>query len=425
MGTRKTWGSRVSKRDKIKKRRFMPKFLWEGIDSSGKQIKGFLFAESQELLKNQLLHDGIALLNCKIADKKKWSLGFGVRLSPYEFINFFDQMAMLLDGGVDLLTAIKTVEQQEQDVKLRDVLSSVRIDLQNGNSLSVALLKYNKIFNNFIIQMIEVGLKSGLLSFVLTQISLHLKKSQQLRKDLINAAMMPMFTVFFALLIVVAILTIVVPQFEVFFGSIGKGLPAATKRIIGISNFLRSWHGALTIVFIIVSVIGVILILGKKRVRHFKDWFFLSIPYVKNLVELSNFAYFLQGVTVLLKSGIPLKDSVICARDSMNNLYLRVGVDTVIDGITRGRALSDAIALLPSFYRQNNLVALIKVGEQTGALADVLGKATESFQDELKRFVVILTSFFQPVLLIIVGLIIGLLVWMIYLPIFNLAYSIG
>jgi len=401
----------------------MPKFLWKGIDIAGNQVKGCVFADNQEILKTQLLNNGIALLSCSIVNKKQWQLSR--RLSQYDFINFFDQMAMLLDGGVDLLSAIKTVEQQEQNNKLRDILGCIRTDLQNGNSLAVALSKHNKIFNDFITQMIEVGLRSGQLSFVLSQISLHIKKDQQLRKDLSSAALMPIVTVFFALLIVIVILIVVVPQFEIFFSSIGKQLPAPTRRIIWVSKFLRSWRGAAALIAIVSGFFGIIFLLGKNRVRHFKDWLFISLPYVKNLVELSNFTHFLQALTVLLKSGIPLKDAVICARDSMGNYYLKANVNTAIDNITRGRTLSDSIALLPSFYRQGALVALINVGEQTGALADVLGRATESFQEELRRFVLILTTLFQPVLLIAVGLITGILIWMIYLPIFNLAYSIG
>lgn len=401
----------------------MPKFLWKGIDVAGNQVKGCVFADSQESLKTQLLNNGIALLSCSVVNKKQWQLSR--RLSQYDFINFFDQMAMLLDGGVDLLHAIKTVELQEQNNKLRDILGCIRIDLQNGNSLAVALSKHNKIFNDFITQMVEVGLRSGQLSFVLSQISLHIKKDQQLKKDLYNAALMPIVTVFFALLIVVVILIVVVPQFEMFFSSIGKQLPSATKRIISVSKFLRSWRGAAALIAIVLVFFGFVFLLGKSRVKHCRDWIFISLPYVKNLVELSNFTQFLQALTVLLKSGISLKDAAICARDSMNNGYLRDNVNIVIDNITRGRTLSDSIALLPSFYRQGNLVALINVGEQTGALADVLCKATESFQEELRRFVLILTTLFQPVLLITVGLIIGILIWMIYLPIFNLAYSIG
>ncbi|MFH1253924.1 MAG: type II secretion system F family protein [bacterium] len=401
----------------------MPKFLWKGIDVAGNQVKGNVFADNQEVLRNQLLNNGVALLSCSILDKKKWQISR--RLSQYDFINFFDQMGMLLDGGVDLLSAIKTVEQQEQNNKLRDILGCIRVDLQNGNSLAVALSKHKKIFNDFITQMIEVGLRSGQLSFVLAQISLHIKKDQQLRKDLYSAALMPIVTVFFALLIVVVILIVVVSQFEVFFSSIGKQLPTATRRIIWVSKFLRSWRGAAALIALVLGFFGGIILLGKNRVKQFKDWLFISIPYVKNLVELSNFTHFLQALTVLLKSGIPLKEAVICSRDSMNNSYLRCNVNAAIDNITRGRMLSDSIALLPSFYRQATLVALINVGEQTGALADVLGSATESFQEELRRFVLILTTLFQPVLLITVGLITGILIWMIYLPIFNLAYSIG
>ena len=401
----------------------MPKFLWKGVNAAGKACNGTTIADSQDNLKVQLLNEGIALLSCNLQSNRRWRLSR--KLTDYDFIDFFDQMAVLLDGGIDLLSAIRTIEPQVQNTLLRDVLSDLRQSLQSGQSLSQALIKHNKVFNEFIIQMIDVGLRSGNLGFVMAQIALYLRTQRQLKKDLVNAAIMPMFTIFFALLIVIIILTVVVPQFEIFFNSLGKQLPGATKRIIGISNFLRSRWGAYTLIAIFFGWLGVIGTLGRTRVKRFKDRIVLTLPYIKNLVELSNITHFLQALTILLNSGITMKDAIMCAQNSMNNVYLRERFSRIIDDIVRGKSLSNAVARLPSFYRQENLVALINVGEQTGGLANVLGKSTQAFQDELKRFVLIVTSLFQPVLLVVVGLIIGVLIWLIYLPIFNLAYSLN
>lgn len=409
----------------------MPKFYWKGINLSGVQCKGVFVAQNYDDLKSQLLQQGIALLSCKSADKTQfnWQI-YSKKLSKYDFIDFFWQLSILLDGGVDLLSAINTIEKQEgsgnkRDILLRDVLTELRQALQTGNSFASALSKYNKIFDDFIIQMVQVGQHSGNLSFVLAQIALHLKKNQQLKKDLFNAALVPMFTVFFAMMIVVVILLVVVPQFQIFFNSLGKQLPTATRRIIRISNFLRSWQGLCMLIGICGSVFILLFFLGQDKIKKFKDWLLLKIPYIKNVVELANFTHFVQALTVLLKSGITLKESVVCARDSMNNVYLKAQINKVLDDINRGQSLSDAIAALPEFYKKENLVALIRVGEQTGSMVNVLEKATEVFQEEMKAYILVVTSLFQPVLLIIVGLIIGLLVWMIYMPIFNLAYSLN
>lgn len=401
----------------------MSKFWWEGIDSAGKWCKGYLVAESYEDLKEQLLRCGVALLSYKNSGKKLWE--WRNKLTRYDFIEFFEQVAILIDGGVDLLSAIKIIEQQTKIGAMRDVLISLIKSLQDGKSFAVALESYKYIFNDFVIQMVRVGQHSGNLGFVFTQISLYLKKNKQLKKDLINAALMPMFTIFFALLIVLIILMIVVPQFQIFFSSMGKQIPTATKRIIAVSNFLRSKYGMYFFVLMCAVFWSTLRILGRLRVKKFKDRFLLNIPYVKDLVELSNITYFTQALTILLKSGIPIKDAVVCAKDSVNNFYLREHLDLMLEYINVGRSLSESMAFMPKFYKQDNLIALIKVGEQTGSLVGVLNKACDVFQEELKRFIVIVEAFFQPILLIIVGLIIGLLIWMIYLPIFNLAYSLN
>jgi type IV pilus assembly protein PilC len=401
----------------------MPKFWWEGIDSSGKQCKGFLFAESNQDLSAQLLQRGVALLKYRVADKN--FLPWGNRLSKYDFIEFFEQVSILLDGGVDLLSAVKIIQQQAKIGKVRDVLTGIKDALQNGKSFSVALQSYKSIFDAFIIQMVQVGQHTGNLGFVCAQIASYLKKNKQLKKNLINAAMMPVFTMLFALLIIFVILIFVVPQFQLFFKSLGKNVPSSTRRIIAVSRFLRSVYGMWF--FILVGLVGwcIFFMMDWNRLKKIKDGVLLRIPYVKNFVELSNMTYFIQALTALLKSGIPIKDAIDCAKNSVNNLYLKERLGLVLDNICIGRSLSESVASMPYFYKQDNLVALIKVGERSGKLGDVLSKAADAFQEELTRFIAMLESFFQPVLLIIVGLVIGILIWIIYLPIFSLAYSLN
>lgn len=404
-------------------RLIVPKFWWEGVDSSGNKCKGLLGAESYEDLNDRLLKSGIALLSYKNADKRFFQLRN--KLTRYDFIEFFEQISILLDGGVDLLSAIKIVERQTKGVKAQAVLADLKKSLQDGKNFSEALQAHNEVFDTFIVQMIQVGQHTGNLGFIFAQIALYLKKSRQLKKDLINAALVPMFTIFFAVLIVLIILIVVVPQFQVFFSSLGRQVPAVTRRIIAVSCFLRSVYAMWLLILICFVGVGAFFVIGKIRAKKIKDRILLSIPYIKNLVELSNITYFIQALTLLLKSGVSLRNSVVCAKDSVNNFYLKERLNLVLENIDKGWSLSDSIASIPNFHKQDNLVALIKVGEQTGELSDVLNKATEIFQEELRRFILIVASFFQPVLLIVVGLIIGMLVWMIYLPIFNLAYSIG
>jgi type II secretory pathway component PulF len=406
----------------------MPNFYWNGIDSAGQILSGYRVAGDVGELKDQLLTDNIALLSAKpklnlwFQSKK---LFWGKKLSTYEFVSFFEQLSILISGGVELWEALNTISVQTQNQKIKHIIEHIKREVEYGKHLSAALGGLPKIFDDFIVQMIGVGEESGKLDLVLTELAEHLKQSYELRRDLLNSAAVPLFTLFFAMAIIIVIFVGVVPQFQTFFSSLGKKIPSSTQRLIAISDFLRSWNLLFIILFFIATGVVLFLAFGKTKIKRGTDFVLLRSPFFSRLIILSNLAGFLQALNLLLKSGIPLRNAILTARAAVKNVYLKEKLDEVAGQLAVGKSLADSFGALQGFYQCDMLVSLIRVGEQAGSLNVVLDKACLFFSSELKRSTVLMTSFFQPLLLVVVGIIVGIIVWIIYLPIINLAYSLG
>lgn len=406
----------------------MPDFFWKGIDSEGKSLSGYRVAENIDALKNQLLTSNIALLSASSQRSLMFrfnDLFFGKRLSTYEFVAFFEQLSVLIGGGVELLVALRTISSQTQNYKVKNIVDIIKTEVEHGNHLSVALIKVPDIFDEFIIEMIKVGEASEKLALVLTELAEYLKKNYELRRDLINSAAVPLFTLCFAFAIILAIFVGVVPQFQHFFGSLGKNIPSSTQKLLAISNFLRSRCALFCVGGLIFFILVLIFAAGKVKIKKFKDFIFLRCPFIDRLIVLSDLTSFLQSLSLLLKSGLPLRDAILTARSSVGNYYLKEKIACVADQLIQGKSFADSLDCLQGLYKYEMLASLVSVGEQAGNLDVVLAKASQFFGNELKRTTALMTSFFQPLLLVIVGIIVGILVWIIYLPIINLAYSLN
>lgn len=406
----------------------MPNYFWKGINSDGQELSGNRFADGVDDLKVRLLAEGIAALSIK----SQSSLMFKVnnifvsnKLSSYQLAAFFEQLAILISGGVELLAALRTISSQAQDHKIKQLVDLIKSEVERGNLLSVALARSPDIFDKFIVEMVRVGQVSEKLSLVLTEISEYLKKRYELHRDLINSAAIPLFTLCFAFAIIIAIFIGVVPQFQSFFISLGKNIPSSTKKLLAISDFLRSQKALFCVGGMAFFVLVVGFFVGKINLKKITDKALLNIPFFSRLIILSDLTGFLQSLTLLLKSGLALPDAILTAKAAVGNYYLQENINEIIDNLTVGKSFTESLNCLNKCYKFEILSSLVSVGEQAGNLDVVLDKAGIFFANELKRTTTLMTSFFQPLLLVVVGLIVGALIWIIYLPIINLAYSLN
>lgn len=401
----------------------MNSFFWNGIDRLGNDRKGILLASSEQQLKDMLLDQGIALLKYKHKREKFSFLKFifqkKVSLTKKAF--FFEQLFVLIDGGVNLLEALKLVCSQIRSKRLKNVILKIINQIRSGNSFSDALEKQGMIFDSFIVHMVRAGENSGKLSFVLERISGYLNSRLKLVKHLKHAAFAPCLTLFFAVFIFLGIFIFVIPQFEFFFNSMGKQIPAMTKFIIGLSSFFRSFAFIPIFIIVLFSLLLVKGILGFVSVNKIKDKVFLKIYFLGKIFLLYDLISFSQILSMSLKSGINLKEALRFSSKVARNSVFVENVRLLESQIERGQSFAESLKFARNKIFPDNFIAIVQVGEQTGKLDLMIQKSVFFFQEELNRKLKLLVNAFQPIIMIIVGLLIFFLILSVYLPIFNMA----
>ncbi len=397
-------------------------YHWKGIDLSGNQKQGTLAVAGPIQLKEQLLVNGIALLSyTEQKSPKRWLLSHQTTNTQSALINFFEYLRHLLDSGVPLLTALKLVTSQLTDQSLCSKLKQITQTVEKGSSFSVALKGYPETFSPTVILLITAGEKTGNLAPALTYLCAYLKDQNTFKKTLVEASILPLFTITFGFIIMIGILVGIIPQFEAFFSSTNKTLPPLTRGILALSSWLRSWY---SLIFLAVFAfgIGVIKYITPKNVI---SGLLAKIPLLGNIIHTSNLINTLRMLSLFLKAGIPLKDALETIAPSIKNHHFKKKVAEVTDALIAGHSLATQLPRLASHKDAEILETFIAIGEQTGKLDAMLDKATVIFEQKLKNNLTLFSLFFQPTLMIIVGLIIAVLMASVYLPLFNLAYSVA
>ncbi len=397
----------------------MPQYTWKGIDLSGSQKQGALTIESPAQLKEQLLRDGIALLS--FAEKKPhkpWLITRRNTGGQSSLITFFEYLCHLIDSGVPLLTALELVTTQLTDQELCSILNQIIICVKKGDAFSTSLKGYPEKFSPTIIQLISAGEKTGKLAPSLTYLCSYLKDQNTFKKTLVQSSIFPLFTMSFGFIIMIGILVGIIPQFENFFNSTNKTLPPLTQGILNLSAWLRSWN---SIIFLAIFIVGIFL-LKHLTPKNILSGLFTRIPLLGNIIITTNLINTLRMLSLFLKAGIPLKDALETIAISIKNPHFHKKIQKITNALVAGQSIATQLPTLASSKDAAILNTFITIGEQTGKLDAMLDKATAIFEEKLKNDLDAFSLFFQPTLMIVVGLLIAVLMAAVYLPLFNLAY---
>ncbi len=400
----------------------MPHYSWKGINLEGTAKRGTLNADNPTQLKEKLFQEGIALLHH--AESKKRSPWFSRTRTPSKqtsLITCFEYLEHLLASGIPLLKSLDLTIQQLTDSQLIIILKNISLQVKKGDAFSSALNRYSETFSPLIIQLITAGEKTGNLVPALTYIITYLKEQSVLKKNLLQAALLPLFTITLAIVIISGILVFIIPQFEHFFSSMDKALPPLTQAILNLSCWLRSWQG---FAFLLISIFTAILIktIAPKRLVQKIT---CNIPLWGNIATTVNLIHMLHMLSLFLKAGIPLRQALETIHQAIKNEIFKKKLFIVIQQISAGQSMSSQLPRLASPPESELLATFVSIGEQTGKLDVMLDKAAAIFEEKLKKRITLFMLFFQPMLMLIVGLIIALLMIAVYLPLFNLAYSVS
>lgn len=395
----------------------MPYYAWRGVDILGEDKTGKMYARSPEYLDSVLFGREIALLHYQPIS---WRWRYRA-VSQELKIEFFKQLAVLLEGGVALPQALLVVAEQLHHPGMQEIIHEIADLVDHGNAFSSALSKYANAFDPISIQLAKAGEEAGSLGSALTAIAERLEMRQEFSRALKNALILPSLTFAFFLAITLFLFTFIVPRFAELFASMHQELPSSTMFMMQISNYVRSWH--FVVAAALMSLFGYALfIFGKtKQGKEIKDQFILKVPFVNTIMWYRFIAYFLASLAMLLKRGLQLVPALHTIALSMNNVVFKEYVQTLEEMVRNGRSLTVALQDMGSYQFPLELIALVHVGENSGTLEVLLEKAAIRYQNQVKRLLSRFTALIQPTLMIVLGLLVLLLIFAIYLPIIQLS----
>jgi type IV pilus assembly protein PilC len=394
-------------------------YIYKGIDVSGRPIDGSIEADSKEQAQKILLGRNIKISEIKY-DWKKLELSFGERITEEDMVIITRQLATMVDAGLPIVKALDIIGTQASKKKIRKVFLDVKSQIEQGASFSKALQKYRDIFGDLYINLIAAGEAGGLLDTILDRIAVYMEKAISLKRKVKSAMMYPTIVLIIATSVVWGMLVFIIPKFKEMYEGMGGSLPALTQFAITLSDFMSSWYGGGVIFgFIVVSSITIRILYKKtEKGRFLIDRFLLKIPKIGDLIRKASVAKFSRTFGTLLSSGVAILDAMdIVARTSGNKVIEKALLKSKSD-IEGGKTVVDPLekaGVFPPMVTQ-----MIAVGEETGALDQMLNKIADFYDDEVDRAVEGLTKMIEPFLMIFVGGAVGFVIIAMYLPIFKM-----
>jgi type IV pilus assembly protein PilC len=392
-------------------------YTYRARDGRGNLLTGTLVADSRDLVRTRLREMGHTPISVEVQRSGlKMEIHLSNRVKLKDLAVFSRQFATMINSGLPILKALSILENQTESGPLVKAVADVRLEVERGNSLSGALSKHPKVFNNLYVAMVRSGEAGGVLEQVLERLAMNLEREVSLRHKIKSAMTYPVVVLGFVLLIMMAMLLFIVPQFKNIYASLHGTLPFPTRILLAVSNILKKdflW----VIVASVAFVIGWRRYLKTKGGREFWDKLKLKVPVFGSLMQKTALARFSRVLSVLNKSGVPILQSLDVVAETVNNTLMAKAIADVQEAVKGGESLARPLARHPVFPPM--VVQMLAVGEETGALDTMLEKVAAFYDDEVGAAVDSLTSMIEPIMIFFVGGAVGLSVIALYLPMFN------
>jgi type II secretory pathway component PulF len=395
----------------------MPYFKWMGVDTVGTTKKGKQAAHSSQDLSERLLRQGIALLQCNTAYAPSFFWPITSQLKG----NLFQQKAKLLRAGLMLPNVLTIAAQQSHNPFVYDMLFSISRDIQHGVPFAKALEKHTKLCDPIVMVMLVAGHESGNIISAVENVALYFHKQHAFNKSVRSALAMPFLTLLFFIGISGFIFVFIIPRFADMFSSLQQELPALTRSMIQVSDFIRSFS-----VIYMVAALGIIFFAAhyycKNSGKKIWDNAVTKLPFIGPVVWQYQMSQALQALSLLINSGVTLVGALHIVSESVDHSLVKIQLAALHDDVAAGQLLSNAMAIETIFLPE--VIALISIGEETGTLGQSLESAAlvynDTLEEQLRRFV----FFLQPTVIILLGLLVTTLIFAVYLPIIQLSHAI-
>ena len=432
----------------------MPKFNYVAMDSRGKETKGTLEVNSQNEAIGRLKEMGFFPTKVVEADKAKdgkpdksaksapakgkgkgggakkgFNLnikipGLGGKVKSKVLVTFTRQLATLVDAGLPLLRGLRVLERQERNVVLKEVIGQIASAVEGGSTFSEALGQHPKIFNRLFVSMVKAGELGGVLEVVLNRLAEFMEKAQKIKGKVVAAMFYPSAVMTVAVIILGVLMVVVVPKFKEIFADMmgGKDLPGFTLFVLGISNMVKD-HFFITVGCIIALFIVLKLIISTKGGRRLFDKFKLVMPVLGPVFIKVAISRFARTLGTLVSSGVPILQALTIVKDTAGNVVVSNAVASIHESVKEGETITAPLEAANIFPPM--VVSMVDVGEQTGALPEMLMRVADTFDEEVDNAVTAMTSLLEPIMIVFLAVVVGSIVIALFLPLITLMNDMG
>jgi type IV pilus assembly protein PilC len=397
----------------------MPVFTYRGTNKTGDTVAGERTAASKSELSAALRREQISV--SKLSEKGKEfnipSFG-GSGVSSKELAIFTRQFSVMIDAGLPLVQCLEILAGQQDNKTFQKVLNGTRASVEGGSTLSVAMKQYEKVFDPLYYNMVEAGETGGILDTILQRLSSYIEKNVKLKRAVQSAAIYPVAVISIAVGVIILLLWKVVPIFTTLFAGLGVDLPLPTRIVIMMSNFIGSIYGLVIAACAVGAVFAIKFWYGTPSGRMALDTIVLKVPLVGPLLRKIAVARFTRTLGTLISSGVPILEGLDITARTSGNAVIEKAINATRKAVEAGRSLVDPLketGVFPGMVTQ-----MIGVGEQTGAMDAMLQKIADFYEDEVDAAVKDLLTAMEPIMIVVLGVVVGGIVISMYLPLFSL-----
>ena len=391
-------------------------FLWEGTDRNGKKIKGKSLANDEASVRADLRRQGV--VPTRIRKQSKGLFAGGGKITPADIALFSRQLATMLAAGIPLVQSFEIVGNGHENAAMQKLILAIKADVEGGSALAEALAKHPLYFDDLFVNLVEAGEQAGALESLLDKVATYKEKTEAIKKKIKKALTYPAAVLAVAFIVTTILLIFVIPSFEDLFKGFGADLPSFTRMVIDLSAFVRTQG-----VFLVGGIgiaIGTFLYFQKRsrKFRHYLDRLMLKLPIIGPILQKAAIARYARTLSTMFAAGVPLVEAMESVAGATGNIVYEEAVLTMRDEVATGQRLQVAMENTDLF--PNMVIQMIAVGEESGSLDEMSSKVADFFEDDVDNAVDNLSSLLEPMIMAILGVLVGGLVVAMYLPIFKL-----
>ena len=390
-------------------------FTWEGTDNRGNKVRGKTMASSEAAVRAVLRKQGVVPV--RIRKESSLFKGSG-KVTPGDIAIFSRQIATMLAAGIPLVQAFDIVGAGHDNPAMQKLILGIRADLESGTALAEALGRHPLYFDDLFVNLVTAGEQAGALDTLLDKIATYKEKTEAIKKKIKKALFYPAAVLVVAFIVTLILLIFVIPQFESLFKGFGADLPAFTRMVIDLSMFVQTKGWAVGLV--VGGGIAFYLYTKKrsKKLREFEDRLFLKLPIVGSILVKASIARFARTLSTMFSAGVPLVEALQSVAGATGNIVYEKAVLAMRDEVSTGQRLQRAMENTGLF--PNMVIQMIAVGEESGSLDEMSSKVADFYEADVDNAVDSMSSLLEPMIMAILGVLVGGLVIAMYLPIFKM-----